>query len=203
MWNRPHPTWKTLLEVGRIELLGRHMDESEKEKFYPIKSELYQLLLSAYCYNQKITKLPGRLQDMTRDWLLEEITALRHMANGIILHLCNLDDESSEWSLRNVAKKLAKYKGRPASDDINKLLKEYRAELNRVNTKYRNQYIAHRNSEEYPNQFNLPDYRRLFAALIQKAVSICDRLWGSQISYGFKLGSLEGTIDFRIQLNLT
>jgi hypothetical protein len=71
------------------------MDEKLKAQFSPVKSEMYQLLLSAYCYERKFENLENRLKSESREFLLEEVTSLRHLSNGMILHICNLDDESS------------------------------------------------------------------------------------------------------------
>jgi hypothetical protein len=180
------------------------MTQTEKEMFEPVKSEMYQLLLCAFCYDSKINNLGERLQKASRAFLLEEMTALRHLSNGVILHLCNLDDDGSNWSLRSLRKALAKLpETQEAVARSNDLLKRYRAELNRLKTKHRNEFIAHRNAEEYPNQFELPDYRTDFKDVIQLALSALQCLWGAEISFGFHLGSRDPTIDFKTELGLT
>jgi hypothetical protein len=180
------------------------MDEIDKATFDPVKSEMYQLLLCAFCYNQKLRNLGERLQKESRSFLLEEMTALRHLSNGIILHLCNLDDDGSNWSLRSLRRAVAKQPG--TQDTVarsNELLKRYRSALNKLKTTHRNEFIAHRNTDEYPNQFELPDYRTDFKYLLQIALSALECLWGAKIDFGFHLGSRDPTIDFKTELGLT
>lgn len=180
------------------------MNEDTKKKFEPVKDEMYQLLLTAYCYNQKFTQLPDRAPSKSRGFLLEELISLRHLANGIILHLCNLDDENSKWSLRGLYKDLARSKDgqQHSAEKATKLLKEFRANLNRFKTKHRNAFIAHRNSEDHPNPFDLPDYRIELKELIGEAVLVFEALWGSEVSFGFDLGSLDPSLEFKKELGL-
>lgn len=180
------------------------MTQLDKETFYPVKSEMYQLLLCAFAYERKLKNLGERLPLESRAFLLEETTALRHLSNGIILHLCNLDDESSRWSLRSLRKAVAKLSGTQNTiARCNELLKEYRTELNRLKTKHRNQFIAHRNLDEYPDPFALPDYQRNFHQLTQLALSTLECLWGANINFGFRLGSQDPTLDFKVELGLS
>ena len=119
------------------------MNQLDKKALAPVTSEMYQLLLCALCYEQKFEHLGERLQKESRLFLLEEMTALRHLSNGIVLHLCNLDDDTSNWSLYSLRKAVAKLSGH--QDTVakgNKLLKKYRAALNKLKTKHRNQFIA-------------------------------------------------------------
>jgi hypothetical protein len=211
--NGMHPTRDTLpfmfhQWLGRAGDAGRwvanlSMNEINKMTFAPVKSEMYQLLLCAFCYNQKFKNLGERLQKESRTFLLEEMTALRYLSNGIILHLCNLDDDSSKWSLRSLRKAVAKLPGsQEAVAKSNDLLKQYRAALNRLKTKHRNEFIAHRNADEYPDPFELPDYRAGFKDLIQIAVLTLECLWGAKMGFGFRLGSMERMIDFKAELGL-
>jgi hypothetical protein len=179
------------------------MNEKLKRISKPVTDEIYQLLLTAYCYNRKIKLLGERLQEESRDFLLEELTALRHLSNGIILHLCTLDDESS-WSLRSLRKELAKStEFKDKVERSNELLKTYRTNLNTFKTKHRNDFIAHRNIESYPDPFQLPDYRKEFKDLIELAVLTLDYMSGEVRSYGFNLGSRDPTIDFKEELGLS
>jgi hypothetical protein len=180
------------------------MNEELKSHFSPVQSEMYQLLLCAFCYQEKVQNLEERLRTSSRRFLLEELTALRHLSNGIILHLCNLDDDSSDWSLRSITKKLGKLsEAAQAAKEGGDLLKKYRAKINTFKTKYRNEFIAHRNGTEYPDPFSLPDYRNEFQELIQLALSALERLWGGDIDFGFKLGSQDPEIVFKTELGLT
>lgn len=194
-----------MLRVSRLGcwVLINSMNEIRKDTIALVKSEMYQLLLCAFSYDQKLRNLGDRLQKESRLFLLEELTALRHLSNGIILHLCNLDDDGSSGSLYGVRKAVARS---PGTQEIvvkgNKLLKKYRSELNKLTTKHRNRYIAHRNVEEYPNQFELLDYQVDFKQLIQLAVSALECLSGAKIGFGFHLGSRDRSIDFKTELGL-
>ncbi|WP_287880933.1 hypothetical protein [Aquitalea sp.] len=179
------------------------MDERLKALFTPVKSEMYQLLLAAYCYEKKLDNLGERLKSEPRAFLLEEITSLRHLSNGMILHICNLDDESSAWSIRAMTKSMGKMKEyAKRTKECSDLLKRYRAQINEFKTKYRNQFIAHRNGEYYPEPFDLPDYRTEFREIIQTALSALQCIWGSTLEFGFHLGSSDPTIDFKKELGI-
>lgn len=180
------------------------MNEELKTSFSPVQSEMYQLLLCAFCYQEKVKNIGDRLQTSSRRFLLEEMTALRHLSNGIILHLCNLDDDSSVWSLRKLKDKLEGVRETAqAAQRGGKLLKQYRAKINNFKVKHRNGFIAHRNGEEYPNPFALPDYRQEFQELIQLALSTLECFWGSEMDFRFKLGSTDPEIVFKTELGLT
>jgi hypothetical protein len=115
------------------------MDEELKAQFSPVKSEMYQLLLSAYCYERKFKNLENRLKTESREFLLEEVTSLRHLSNGLILHICNLDDESSAWSLRSMTKLMGKSKEyAERTKKCAGILRKYRAQINSFKTKHRN-----------------------------------------------------------------
>jgi hypothetical protein len=82
------------------------------------------------------------------------------------------------------------------------ILKTYRAQINGFKTKHRNQFIAHRNGEDYPDPFNLPDYRTEFREIIQTGLSALERIWGNTLEFGFQLGSMDPTIDFKKELGV-
>ena len=179
------------------------MDEKLKTQFAPVKSEMYQLLLSAYCYERKFEGLTERLKNESREFLLEEVTSLRHLSNGMILHICNLDDDRSDWSMRSITKSMGKI-GEYASrtKECTDLLKRYRAQINDFKMRHRNQFIAHRNCEDYPDPFDLPDYRIEFREIIQTGLSALQCMWGSTLEFGFRLGSRDLTLDFKNALGL-
>ena len=180
------------------------MDEKLKAQYAPVKSELYQLLLAAYCYERKIEYLGDRLQKESRAFLLEEMTALRHLSNGMILHICNLDDSDRSWSLRAMTKELGKMKDyADRTKQCVSILKVYREQINEFKTKHRNQFIAHRNGEDYPDPFALPDLTADFREIIGTAIRALECLWGARLDFGFHLGSQDPTIDFRESLNLS
>jgi hypothetical protein len=73
----------------------------------------------------------------------------------------------------------------------------------RFKTKHRNQFIAHRNGEDYPDPFDLPDYRTDFREIIQIALSALQCIWGSStMEFGFHLGSRDRTLDFKKELGV-
>jgi hypothetical protein len=179
------------------------MNETMNVQFSPVKSEMYQLLLSAYCYERKFANLTNRLEKESREFLLEEVTSLRHLSNGMILHICNLDDDSSAWSMRAMTSTMGKtteYAQR--TKKCAEILKKYRAQINYFKTKHRNQFIAHRNGEDYPDPFDLPDYRTEFREIIQTALAALQCIWGSNVEFGFHLGSRDRTLDFKKELHV-
>jgi len=179
------------------------MNELIKSTYRPVKDELYQLLLAAYCYRRKFEKLDERLRTQSRYFLLEEVTALRLMSNEIVLGLCKLDDDSSGWTLLSLKKEVLKQlQDQKLVQQINQKAKKYRADINAFKVKHRNAYIAHRNVEDYPNMLNLPDFQSEFRELIASALGLFELLWGAEVSFGFRLGSQEGTIDLKSELGL-
>lgn len=179
------------------------MEDQLKRQFTPVKSELYQLLLSAYFYERKFEHLGERLKRESREFLLEEATSLRHLANGIILHICNLDDDSSAWSMRAMTKALGKksvYAQR--AKEWSETLKRYRAQINEFKTKHRNEYIAHRSGARYPGLFDLPDYRTEFREIIKTALAAFQGIWGRTLNFGFRLGARDRYIDFKKELDV-
>lgn len=179
------------------------MTEQLKKKFLPIKDELYQLLLAAYCYKRKVSYLEKRLRSESRAFLLEEMTALRLMSNEIVLQLCKLDDDDGKWTLRSLKKEVLKHiKDQARVDKANRLSKEYRAKLNTFKTKHRNAYIAHRNVEEYPDLFALLGSQDDFRSPIRAALELFEMLWEAPVSFNFTLGSKEPLLDFKKELCL-
>lgn len=179
------------------------MNESIKSTYSPVKDELYQLLLASYCYKRKFDKLGERLRTQSRYFLLEEVTALRLISNEIVLGLCKLDDESSEWSLLSLKKEVMnQVRDQRLVQQINQKAKAYRADINTFKVRHRNAYIAHRNAEDYPSLLDLPNFQSDFRELVGSAVGLFELLWGAEVSFGFKLGSQEGTIDLKTGVGL-
>lgn len=179
------------------------MLESHKEKFTPVKDEMYQLLLAAYCYKRKVEHLAERLRTQSRQFLLEEMIALRLISNEIVLHLCKLDDDDGTWTLRSLKKEVAKHtRDQSETERVNVLAKKYRSEINTFKVKHRNAYIAHRNADDYPSLMQIPDFQLDFQHLIAGALELFETLWGAKVSFGFKLGSHEERLDFKAELGL-
>jgi hypothetical protein len=180
------------------------MGDSCRESFATVKDEVYQLLLSAFCYIQKYGRLGERLKTESRAFLLEEIVALRLISNGIVLHLCALDDDDGTWSLRSFRReRLKKTKNASQVRALNDMMNKYRLHLNALKTKHRNAYIAHRNEIEYPAPMDLLDYDTGLRSQIAEAVKVFEALWGDSVYFGFKLGSQEGTIDLKAELGIS
>jgi hypothetical protein len=78
----------------------------------------------------------------------------------------------------------------------------YRTQINHFKTKHRNEFIAHRNGEGYPDPFELPEYRTEFREIIQTALSALQCIWGSTMEFGFCLGSRDRTLDFKKELGV-
>jgi hypothetical protein len=179
------------------------MSKNHQKKFLPLKDEIYQLLLCTYCYIHKLENLDERIKKNSRYFLLEEMTALRLMSNGIILKICSLDESGSgKWTLQTLKKEVFSGSTEESKKKkINKMLKKFRQDINHLKTKHRNKYIAHRAIDEYPDMLSL-DYRDLLIPIVKDVVDIFELLWDDKVSFGFRLGSLEGTIDFKNHLGI-
>lgn len=137
----------------------------------------------------------------TREYLLEEVTALRLMCNEIIVQLCKLDDDNGKWTLRKLKKESIKHiKDQKLIGRLNNLETAYRSSINILKTKHRNAYIAHRNADEYPDPFELHDFRSDLSPLICDALEFFEALWGHSVYFGFKLGSMEVEIDLKLEV---
>jgi hypothetical protein len=162
---------------------------------------MFKLLISAFACQRKTSYLGERMATETREFLLEEITALRLMSNEIVLQLCNLDDKDGNWTL--LAMKREVLKGRKtvgSTKVVNRLAQDFRTALNNLKVKHRNTYIAHNNADAYPNPFDLPDFNSDFRQLTQQAIRLFEHLWGSQVSFEFRPGAVERTIDLKRSL---
>lgn len=180
------------------------LSASEKQDFAPIKGELYQTLVSAWCYKTKFHHLAKRLETETREFLLEEVTAIRIISNDIVLRICKLDDESSKYSLHALRKHIIKTK-RPENayaESINYGMKQFRAEINNLKVKHRNDYIAHLNVAPSLNPFQIIDFQKELLSPIGRGLNLVEKMWGSRLSFEFHLGSRDPIIDFREELGL-
>ena len=179
------------------------LNEELKKKYSPLQDEIYRLFIGTYSYNRKLELFPKRINNDSRFFIIEESIALRMMCNEIILHLCKLDDDSSNFSFRSAMKEINKISGQQSKKNIlNKKIKEYRKNINIIKTKHRNLYIAHKNEDCYPEQFDLPDYKSDFHHFIKQAYDIFTIIWGSEVNFGFKVGSQEKYLNFIEELDL-
>ena len=170
----------------------------QKEKFLSLKVEIINLNILTYVYVKKRNRLGYLFRNSTRYFIFEEFTALRYMENGIILQLTNLDDDNSSFSFRKVQKEINKtIKEKKILTQFQRKLEVYRIKINKLKVKYRNNRIAHLN---YDTDLNIDEFLNFdthLRPLITLVNEIGDFIWGEKINYEFKLGSIEGVLDFR------
>lgn len=117
--------------------------EELKKDFSGIRIELVDLNTSTYFYVTKANRFQYLFQNTTRKFVIEELTSLRYLENGIILHLTKLDDEKAKYSFHTILKKINKL---PVDQKKIKLLtkkvKQYRQKINFLKNEHRNIRIA-------------------------------------------------------------
>ena len=174
------------------------LNERQKIEFNALRFEIIDLNISAYFYIRKTNRLSYILKKTTREYFIEELTALRYLENGIILHLTNLDDDKAKYSFRSV-KAIISATSRSQIDvlKLNKELQLFRQHVNDVKVKHRNSRIAHLNSEDFMNIDEFLNFEMELKPLILEANRIADHIWGENINVKYKLGSSEGVIDFK------
>ena len=180
------------------------LSEKLQEEFIGLRFEIIDLNQSSYFFVRKMNRMSSVFKNTTREFLLEELFALRYLENGIILHLTNLDDDNSKYSFRKAQKFINKNKIIPNQVYIKELKKKidsYRKDVNKLKTKHRNTRIAHINSLEFPEIDVFLSFEKYLKPLILSANEIADFIWGEKIEVKFKLGSLEGIMDFRNAIN--
>ncbi|KOF02296.1 hypothetical protein OB69_12785 [Roseivirga seohaensis subsp. aquiponti] len=169
-----------------------------KEQLQGIRFEVIDLNQAAYFFIRKMNRFEYILQKTSREFVLEELYALRYLENGLILHLTKLDDDNSIFSFRAVLKELNRSSDNPAFLKLmTKMLKDFRQKINKIKIKHRNARIAHITTLEYPNLDEFLDFNNYLKPLIEFANTIADAFLGEQIQNKFKLGTMEGTLDFR------
>lgn len=174
------------------------LTEEQKKKFSSLKVELIDLNILACFYIRKLNRTGYLFQNSTRHFILEEFTALRYMENGLILHLTNLDDDSSAYSFRQILKATSKtYKDQKGIKDLNKKFQTYHKNINSLKVKHRNNRIAHLNYSEDLNFDEFLNFDNYLKPLIAKANEIGDFVFGEKVVYRFKLGTHEGILNFR------
>lgn len=180
------------------------LNESLKNEFIPLKSEMFQMCLSLYAYKRKLESLVDRLPKESRYFLLEELTALRALSNEIILHMSKLDDEKSKVSFHAAKKKINKI-NIPASEklELKTRLKGFRQSINNLKTAHRNRYIAHLTEDGYPNAFDISSYEAEYLAVAIEAYETFKYIWGDEVTFQYKLGSWENMLVFNNELGLS
>jgi hypothetical protein len=174
------------------------LSNEQKEDFSSLRVEIIDLNMLACFYVRKINRLGYLFQKSTRHFMLEEFTALRYMENGIILHLTNLDDDNSSFSFRQILKATNKtIKDQKQIRALKKKLDSYRQKVNNLKTKHRNKRIAHLNYLTDLNFDEFLNFDNYIKPLISEALELADFIWGERIEYRFKLGTLDGTLNFR------
>ena len=176
------------------------LTEEQKKEFASLRVEILDLNVLTCFFVKKINRYAYLWQGNhnTREYILEELTALRYMENGIILHLTNLDDDSSEFSFRTAAVSFNKSSKNPKEiKAFKETLKTYRKNLNLVKVEHRNTRIAHLNYEKDLQIDEFLQFEKILLPLIIEANAIADQLWGERINVKFRLGSLEGVLDYR------
>ena len=129
--------------------------------------EVYQLLLSTYCYLWKLRALEDLAPHESRIWILVELIALRHMANEIILGICRLDEEGNSHSLQTLLKTLRKTKPTDSRiDAVRGLLKAFRGSIGPLKNKHRLGYIAHRREGYHPDLVEHESYSKVLKPAI-------------------------------------
>ena len=174
------------------------LNKEQKEKFSSLRVEIINLNILACFFIRKINRSGYLMQKTTRHYLLEEFTALRYMENGMILHLTNLDDNIANFSFRKIIKDIDSTIKDPKKIKVLKSkLDSYRKKINNLKVNYRNKRIAHLNFEEDLNIDEFLNFDTYIKPLIFQANEIGDYIFGEKIINKFKLGSVEGTLNFR------
>jgi hypothetical protein len=176
------------------------LSEKLKQELQGLRFEIIDLNQSSYFYVRKMNRMDYVSKETGREYILEELFALRYLENGIILHLTNLDDDKSKYSLRSAHTLINKsniVKDQKVLKKLNAKIDEYRKSVNKLKTKHRNSRIAHINSTVFPKLDEFLNFESYLKPLIELANEIGDFIWGEEIDIKFKLGSHEGVLDFR------
>jgi hypothetical protein len=177
------------------------LTDEQKNKFSSLRVEIIDINILAHFFVRKLNRFGYLFQKSTRHHIFEEFVSLRYMENGLILHLTNLDDDSSNFSFRSVSKEIKKS---PQDQNqvrrFNDLLKTYRQDINKLKTAHRILRIAHLNYDEDLPLDKFLNFDKELYPLINSANLIGDFVWGTKINCRFNLGSYEKSLDFR---NLT
>jgi hypothetical protein len=177
------------------------LSEEQKNQFASLRVEILDLDVCVNFFIRKYNRFAYLWRETSRAFILEEMIALRYLENGIILHLTNLDDDSSDYSFRKAyavyARSNVNSKG---AQELKETLKTFRKNLNELKIEHRNKRIAHLNYDEDLNFDEFLDFEKHLLPLIMEANEIADNLWGEKIVVRFNLGSWEGILDFKVKL---
>lgn len=174
------------------------IDTDLKDKYEPTKDAIFNTLLNIYSYRQKMKRLPEILKSGTRCIMIQEMTALRALFHCIILQLCILDDDISDYSFQKIKKDINKLSmAQKEKNIISTSINEYREILTRskIKTEHRNMYIAHMHNDIIPNVTNLPDYEKEVKFIVQKMLSTYSTIWGYEYKFILNVGSQEKQVD--------
>jgi hypothetical protein len=178
------------------------LTEELKEKYHPLRNEIIEMNISMYFLTDKAKQFKKAFE-VDRELMLFVMTSFSYFENGLIMHLTNLDDESSsKKSFHDVRKDLERINCDPGKlKKLKKEMKSYRDKVNFLKIKYRNKRIAHLNHDSVLDIPEMDEFIpvKLFRPLVDKANEIGDLIWGEEIRALFKMGgiSFEGHLDFR------
>lgn len=173
-----------------------------KQKYHPLKNEIIDMNISMYFLSNKVNQFKKAIE-VDRELMLFVMTSYRYFENGLIIHLTNLDDESSSTkSFHDARKDLERINcDKENLKNLKKEIKKFRDCIKFLKVKYRNKRIAHLNHDSNLDIPEMDEFisMEVFKPLVDKANEIGDLLWGEQIKVLFKMGSisLEGHLDFR------
>lgn len=180
------------------------LSEQQKIEFTSLRVEIIDLDMCASFFIRKANRFAHLWHSTSRAFIIEELTALRYLENGIILHLTNLDDDktSSDYSFRAAAKEFNKTNSRnkKAIDALNETLKDYRKLINELKVNHRNERIAHLNHDKELSIDQFLNFAKMLLPPIVEANRIADMLWGEKINVVYNLGSWEGKLDFKTNI---
>lgn len=173
-----------------------------KLKYHPLKNEIIDMNISMYFLSDKVKQFK-KAMEVDRELMLFVMTSFHYFENGLIIHLTNLDDESSsEKSFHDARKDLERINcDKEKLKKLKKEMKNFRDSVNFLKTKYRNKRIAHLNHDSVLDISEMDEFisANVFKPLVDKANEIGDLIWGDEIRALFKMGgiSFEGHLDFR------
>ncbi len=154
------------------------LTDEQKNKFFSLKVEIIDINILAHSFVRKLNRFGYLFQKSTRHHIFEEFVSLRYMENGLILHLTNLDDESSKFSFRKVEKEIKKSRqDQKQLTKFNKLLDTYRQDINKLKTAHRIRRIAHLNYDEDLPLDKFINFEKDLYPLIKSANLIGDFVW--------------------------